>query len=120
MFPLLPFFESEKVTAELVKGSDGYYNEGVWVSATGASSEIKIVFPQPVNQKELQMFADGEHIRNIVKTWVEGGVETRDKLKDADYIQYEDRRYKVMQVEDRSFSGNYLKVFMAEYPYKKA
>ena len=112
---MLEYFGDEMVDATLVKGVVGSRVKGVWVpGAPGAGVPIKMIAPQPVNARELQLLEDGEHVRNFVKTWTEADVTTRDNTRDADFIVYAGREFKVMQVENREPLGKYKKVFLHE------
>jgi len=112
---MLEYFAGEMVDATLVKGVVGSRVKGRWVPGTpGAGVPIKMIAPQPVNARELQLLEDGEHVRNYLKTWTEAEVKTREQSVEADRLVIFGRTYRVMQVENREPLGKYRKVFIHE------
>jgi hypothetical protein len=111
---MLQFFGPETVSATLVPGDTGAYVNGEWTPATGVSSTIKIIAPQPLSANELQMFSDGEHVRDYLKTWTQTRVFVREGNEDNDKIQWNGKDYKVVQVNDRSVLGPFYRVVMRE------
>jgi hypothetical protein len=111
---MLSYFDAETVDATVTPGAAGTYTDGEWVPASGATVAIRIIVPQPVNENELQMLSDGEHVRNYRKTWTETRVFVRETDEDSDVITYDGKDYKVVQVDNRSVLGNFYRVMMRE------
>ena len=113
---MLEHFTDELVSAQVIrKAGPGTYVEGIWVpDADDTPEDIRVIAPQPVNARELQMLPDGEHVRNYLKTWTDADVETREGALDSDKLNIFGTVYKVVQVENREPLGNYRKVFIRE------
>ena len=115
---MLEHFSEEFVDATLIrKSGPGEYVEGIWnPDADAAPVPIRVIAPQPVTPRELQMLPDGEHVRNYLKTWTEEDVETRLAELGADKLSILGSAYKVVQVSNREPLGDYRKVFIREIP----
>jgi hypothetical protein len=113
---MLEHFSEEFVPAQVIrKSGPGSFIKGIWVPDSDAVPEsIRVIAPQPVNARELQMLPDGEHVRNYLKTWTEADVETREGELDSDKLDIFGTVYKVVQVENREPLGQYRKVFIRE------
>lgn len=112
---MLAYFEDEMIDAFLLVGLDGSYDSnGEWVEAHQAEVPIRIIAPQPVNGKELDMLPQGEHTRNFLATWTKETVETREYLKDADRLRIESAVFKCFVDHNRKPLGNYHKLFIRE------
>ncbi len=113
---LLDYFDFEFVDAVLKQGAtDGSYDdEGDWVSGTPiAPIAIRIVEPQPLTGKELQMFPSGEHTRNYLRTYIITDINTRSLYADSDTIEYLNKEFKVMLVEER-LGDDFYKLYIYE------
>jgi hypothetical protein len=111
---MLSFFGAEMTDATLIPGDVGTYTAGDWVPASGASTPIRIIVPQPVAENDLQMLPDGEHVMNYRLTWSETRVFVRENTEDSDVIVYDGKNYKAMQVDDRNVLGNFYRIVMRE------
>jgi len=111
---MLEYFADEMVNASHIPGGAGSLSKGIYTPAFGAPVPIRVIAPQPVNARDLQMLEDGEHVRNYLKTWTEAEVKTREQSVEADRLVIFGRTYRVMQVENREPLGKYRKVFIHE------
>ena len=94
----------------LLRFMPGYDNaEGVYVPGTSTSQVIQGVPPQPLNEKELMQFPDGQKIQDIQKIYTSFPVRVRSGEINADRLQFEGGTYEVIKVETRDILGNYYK-----------
>jgi hypothetical protein len=109
---LLNHFGSSMVSAQVAKHASGAYVKGEWVPGDTTVEPIAIIDPQPVSGKDLQMLPQGENVAVNLVTWAQDSIATREALKDADTVEVRGETYKVTQVQDRSKSGGFYKIFM--------
>ncbi len=110
---MLSFFGSETITATLHDGTAGTNVKGVWTPGTSVGVPVRMVAPQPVKSSDMVNLADGEHIRDYVRSWSSDPlVSGRDGLKDADMIVWKTKTYKVTQVDDRETLGGFVRFIM--------
>lgn len=74
---------------------------GRWVAGSSSIIVITASPPQPIRMNELTLLEDGEQIADYVKIYSPDKLNTRLGAIDADIIQYDGNRYKVVQVENR-------------------
>lgn len=94
----------------LIRYMPGYDNaEGQYVPGTNTQQTIQGMPPQPLNEKELMQFADGQKIQDIQKIYTSFPVRVRTDDINADRFQFEGETYEVIKVETRDILGNYYK-----------
>ena len=94
----------------LVRFMPGYVNnEGVYVPGTSTTQTINGMPPQPLNEKELMQFTDGQKIQDIQKIYTSFPARVRTGDTNADRFQFEGQEYEVIKVETRDILGNYYK-----------
>ena len=112
---MLQYFNSEKISGQLIRGNSGSYVEGIWVPVFDAAIDIVLIAPQPLTANDLQMLPDGEHTRNYVVSWIDvTNVKTREYDSDSDRIVIGAKIYKIFQVDDRTILGNYYRFILRE------
>lgn len=94
----------------LIRYSAGADNaEGVYVPGASTTQTIQGMPPQPLNEKELMQFTDGQKIQDIQKIYTSFPVRVRTDEVNADRFQFEGQEYEVIKVETRDILGNYYK-----------
>jgi len=114
MIDLLSYFGDEMVTANLYKGDAGSYVNGEWIPDYDAPIPISIIFPQPLNQKQLLQLPEGERVQNFVQTWTTADVEVRELNRNTDAIEYNGEFFLCFQLGDRTFSGKFKHVILRQ------
>lgn len=109
---MLRFFKKQKRLAQIIRGLDGQYVDGEWISQYSNPSDIKIIAPQPITANDTVNLEDGEHVRDYLKTYTTEKVMVREKEENADVIFWQGKAYKVYQVDNRAPLGNYYKIIM--------
>jgi hypothetical protein len=109
---MLRFFKKQKRIAQIVRGLEGEYVDGEWVSDFANPADIKIIAPQPINANDTINLEDGEHVRDYLKTYTTEKVMTREESENADVIFWKGKAYKAYQVDNRNPLGNYYKIIM--------
>lgn len=94
----------------LIRYMPGYDNaEGQYVPGTSTQQTIQGMPPQPLNEKELMQFTDGQKTQDIQKIYTSFPVRVRTGEVNADRFQFEGQEYEVIKVETRDILGNYYK-----------
>ena len=94
----------------LIRYMPGYDNaEGQYVPGTNTQQTIQGMPPQPLNEKELMQFTDGQKIQDIQKIYTSFPVRVRTDDINADRFQFDGQAYEVIKVETRDILGNYYK-----------
>jgi len=114
MIDMLSFFGDEMVSANLYRGSAGTYVNGEWIPDYDTPIPISIIFPQPLNQLQLQQLPEGERVSNFVQTWTKADVDVREGQINTDVIEYDGRFFLCFQLGDRTFSGQFKHVVLRE------
>ncbi|NIV93797.1 hypothetical protein GWN42_13610 [candidate division KSB1 bacterium] len=114
MIDMLSHFADEMVTASHVAGDAGTYTDGEWVPDLDSGVDVSIVFPQPLNMRQLQQLDPGERVQNFVQTWTKANIRVREGNRDSDRITFDGRTFLVYQVEDRTFPGEFKHCILRE------
>lgn len=94
----------------LIRYMPGYDNaEGQYVPGASTQQTIHGMPPQPLNEKELMQFTDGQKIQDIQKIYTSFPVRVRTDEVNADRFRLEGQEYEVIKVETRDILGNYYK-----------
>lgn len=98
------------ISYTLIRYSAGSDNaEGVYVPGASTTQIIQGMPPQPLNEKELMQFTDGQKTQDIQKIYTSFPVRVRTGEINADRFQFEGKEYEVIKVETRDILGNYYK-----------
>jgi hypothetical protein len=95
------------VSAKLAHESKSQ-TKGEIVVAIGTQTNIQIIEPQPLKMNELAMLEPGERLYNWRTTW------TATLIIPTDEIEYNSKKYRVAQVNDRNIEGSFYRVMMRE------
>ena len=109
---MLRYFKKQKIKAQVIRGQDGEYVEGIWVPEHAIPVDIKIIAPQPIAANDTINLEDGEYVRDYLKTYTTEKVMTREESENADVIVTSDKFYKAYQVDNRKTLGNFYKTIM--------
>lgn len=86
----------------ITKGS-GHYEQGEWISGhEGTPIELKMVV-LPITPKQLKTLPEGVYTSEDKKFYLTG----KPVLASDDILKFEDNQYKIGDISDRSFEGNY-------------
>jgi hypothetical protein len=115
-YDILQHFNYEMIDATLFSGQTGSYDaDGHWVPSYDAGIPVRIIAPQPISGKDLQLLPQGEHVQHFQVSWIQTtSVKTREYLKDADHIGINGETFKIHQTGDRRTLGNFTKFFIRE------
>lgn len=115
-YDMLQHFGDEMIDASLYSGQAGSYDaEGRWVPAHDVGTPVRIIAPQPISGKDLQLLPQGEHVQHFQVSWIQTtSVKTREYLEDADHIEINGETFKVHRTNDRRTLGNFIKFFIRE------
>lgn len=115
-YDMLQHFADEMIDATLLSGQAGSYDaDGRWVPSIAAGTPVRIIAPQPISGKDLQLLPQGEHVQHFQVSWIQTTeVKTREYLEDADRIEINGEIFKIHQTHDRRTLGNFMKFFIRE------
>lgn len=98
------------INYDLLRYSAGHDNdEGVYVPGTTTTLTVQGMPPQPLTEKELMQFEDGQKIQDIQKIYTSFPAQVRNGDINADRFQFEGHEYEVIKLETREILGNYYK-----------
>ena len=115
-YDMLQHFGDEMIDASLFVGQAGAYDdEGSWVPEHDVGVPVRIITPQPISGKDLQLLPQGEHVQHFQVSWIQTtNVKTREYLGEADQIEINGETFKIHRTNDRRTLGNFIKFFIRE------
>lgn len=110
--PMMGYFTDEMVAATWKKSGSGTVVNGEWTPGATTSTSVNIVTPSPVDANDVEFLDEGEHVKDYWYTWTaRTDIFTRELNKDSDFIVWNGRTFKVVQVDDRKL-GVFVRVLM--------
>lgn len=90
-----------KETITVYRKSGGEYVNGRWVEGVADVSEHKNTSVQPVSASDLLMIPEGESLEGVIRVFdvLPLYAQDVDAGKEADIIEYYDKKYKVVRVD---------------------